>query len=90
MSKFDFAIGDIYVPGMDGVKLIEAIRSKNPDLPIIAISGVQMATSERTVLDFLPMFPQLSGVLRLKKPFRRSALARAYKGTRYDESRSAR
>ena len=36
-SAFDLAIVDIYMPDMDGVKLIKALRERSPDLPIIAI-----------------------------------------------------
>ena len=37
-SKFDLAIVDIYMPGMDGVKIIKSLRKNTPNLPVIAIS----------------------------------------------------
>jgi CheY-like chemotaxis protein len=75
-SPFDLAIVDIYMPGMDGVKLIRALREGAPDLPIIAISGVFLRPSGRTVLDVLPMSPDLPGVICLEKPFRPEQLWR--------------
>src|SRR5580700_7676737 len=69
-SKFDLAIVDIYMPGVDGVKAIKAIRANYPDMPVIAMSGVQMSTSGRTALDFMPLIPQLADIVRLQKPFR--------------------
>ena len=38
-SKFDLAIIDIYMPGIDGVKVIKMLRQRAADLPIVAISG---------------------------------------------------
>jgi len=76
-SPFDLAIVDIYMPGMDGVKLIKALREGAPSLPVIAISGVFLRPSGRTVLDVLPMSPDLPGVICLEKPFRPEQLWRA-------------
>jgi CheY-like chemotaxis protein len=69
-SSFDLAIVDIYMPEMDGVKFIKALRVHAPNLPVIAISGVFVGASERTVLDMLPLAPDLYGVTSLQKPFR--------------------
>jgi DNA-binding response OmpR family regulator len=76
-SSFDLAIVDIYMPEMDGVKFIKALRAGAPTLPVIAMSGVFLGASERTVLDLLPMAPDLSGVTCLKKPFRARELLQA-------------
>jgi DNA-binding NtrC family response regulator len=76
-SKFDLAIVDIYMPGVDGVKAIKAIRTNYPDMPVIAMSGVQMPTSGRTALDFLPLIPQMADVVCLQKPFRPNQLVEA-------------
>jgi DNA-binding response OmpR family regulator len=69
-SHFDLAIVDIYMPNVDGVKLIKALRERSPSLPIIAMSGVQLSESQRTALDFLPKLPGLSEIICLQKPFR--------------------
>jgi CheY-like chemotaxis protein len=74
---FDLAIVDIYMPEMDGVKLIKAMRERTPNLPVIAISGVFLPASGRTVLDILPTAPNLSGITCLQKPFRPQELLQA-------------
>jgi CheY-like chemotaxis protein len=75
--QFDLAIVDVYMPNIDGVKLIKALRERAPDLPIIAISGVVLNESQRTVLEYLPKLPGMSEIVCLKKPFRPAALLQA-------------
>jgi CheY-like chemotaxis protein len=36
-SKFDLVIADIYMPGMDGVRLIKEMRTIDPNLAVVAI-----------------------------------------------------
>lgn len=79
-SPFDLVIVDIYMPDMDGVKLIKSVRERTPDLPIIAISGAMFRESGRTVLDILPKSPHLAGVTYLQKPFRPNELMQAIHG----------
>jgi DNA-binding response OmpR family regulator len=62
-SCFDLAIVDFFLQGSNGVDLIVKMRERNPDLPIIAISGM-------TTLDFVTGSPGLSNVVCLQKPFR--------------------
>jgi CheY-like chemotaxis protein len=77
-SLFDLAIVDIFMPGMDGVKLIKALRERVPGFRVIAMSGVHLsAESRRTALDFLPLAPDLHDVTCLKKPFRATELMHA-------------
>ena len=76
-SDFNLAIVDIYLPGIDGVKVIKQIRERVPELPIIAMSGVQLNSSDRTALDFFSMLPALSTIPCLKKPFRPKDLTEA-------------
>jgi CheY-like chemotaxis protein len=76
-SHFDVAVIDIFMPGMDGAKLIKVLRARSPDLPVIAISGVPLKASGRTALDFLAMAPQLGKVVCLQKPFKPPALLQA-------------
>ena len=68
-SQFDLAIVDIFMPEMDGVKLIKAFREREPDFPVIAVSGVHLNGSERTALDLFPLAPDLSNIVCLQKPF---------------------
>jgi CheY-like chemotaxis protein len=73
-SRFDVAVVDIFMPDMDGAKLIKMLRERSPDIPIVAISGVPLKASGRTALDFIAMSPQLGNVVCLQKPFRTPAL----------------
>jgi CheY-like chemotaxis protein len=76
-SHFDLAIVDIFMPGMDGAKIIKMLRERTPGLPIVAISGVALKASGRSALDFISMSPQLSDVVCLQKPFRSPQLLEA-------------
>lgn len=74
---FDLAMVDIYMPGMDGVKIIKLIRQRVPYLPVLAMSGVQLNSSNKTALDYFSMIPELSAIPCLKKPFRPHELTEA-------------
>jgi CheY-like chemotaxis protein len=76
-STFDLAIVDIFMPEMDGVKLIKALRERNPHLPVIAVSGVHLRDSDQTALDLFPLAPDLSRIVCLQKPFGPVELMRA-------------
>jgi CheY-like chemotaxis protein len=69
-TNFDLAIVDIYMPGVDGVRVIKLIRERTPKLPVVAMSGAQLGSSGRTALDYFPMIPDLVGVPSIKKPFK--------------------
>ncbi len=76
-SKFDVVIADIFMPGIDGVTLIKALRKRDPSFPVIAMSGVLLGTSGRTALDHLPNISELADVVPLQKPFRPNDLLQA-------------
>ena len=38
-GQYDIVITDIYLPGMDGMAVLEKIKSVNPDLDIVVITG---------------------------------------------------
>jgi putative two-component system response regulator len=38
-APFDLVITDIHMPGMDGLALIRALRDRQPDLPVVVITG---------------------------------------------------
>jgi len=75
--SFDLAIVDLYMPGIDGVKVIKEMRDRAPDFPIVAMSGVLLGRSQRTALDIFPKVPGLTEIVCLKKPFRSSELLSA-------------
>jgi DNA-binding response OmpR family regulator len=71
---FDLAIVDVYMPSIDGLKLVKSLRERWPGLPIIIISGVTLNESQLTALDFLPKLSGFGQVTCLKKPFRSAEL----------------
>lgn len=75
--RFDLAIVDLYMPKIDGVKIIKALRERSANLPIIAMSGVLLNESGHTALEFLPKVPGMSEIVCLQKPFRPRELLKA-------------
>jgi len=76
-AAFDLAVVDIFMPEMDGVKLIKAFRERTPDFPVIAVSGRHLGASGRTALDLFPLAPEFADVVCLQKPFRPAELMQA-------------
>ncbi len=74
-GKFDLAIIDIFLQGKSGLDLMSMMRDRQPDFPIVAISGM-------TALDFVAEAPDLSNVVCLQKPFRPNDLMRAIENAR--------
>jgi CheY-like chemotaxis protein len=60
----DLIITDIMMPNVDGLEVILAIRKKDPNLPIIAVSGGMHAMP----MDFLSMAEKLGAGTVLHKP----------------------
>lgn len=76
-SEFDLVIADLFMPGIDGVTLIKALRQRNASFPVIAMSGVLLGATGRTALDQLPNIAELADVICLQKPFRPNDLLQA-------------
>jgi CheY-like chemotaxis protein len=70
-DRYDAVIIDIFMPGMDGLETIVALRSHQPDLPIIAISGFTVRDQAAPPADALAKAVQLGASRSLHKPFRR-------------------
>jgi CheY-like chemotaxis protein len=89
-AHFDSAVVDIYMPGIDGTKIIKLLRERAPHLPIVAISGVLLTQSGRTALDLFAMTPGLQDIVCLQKPFDSAGLVQsitqAVKAASYDEA----
>jgi CheY-like chemotaxis protein len=69
-GRFDLAIVDLFMPGMDGLKVIEAIRRSNPTMPLIAASGFMFNGSCPQMPGFEAMAIEAGAVATLYKPFR--------------------
>jgi CheY-like chemotaxis protein len=72
---FDAVIVDIFMPEMDGLETIKALRASNPRLQIIAVSGALIG-GPTGAPDFLNMATKLWNIKTLHKPFRPSDLMR--------------
>jgi CheY-like chemotaxis protein len=72
-QKVDVVVTDILMPHQEGIETIQQIRRLEPDLPIIAISGV-MREGAFSVLDDAIL---MGADLALEKPFDAMALIAA-------------
>ena len=61
-AEIDLVITDLLMPGMDGPALIQAIRNINPNIKLIAVSGVPSEAKDLGIYGFL------------KKPYTTAAL----------------
>ena len=69
----DLVILDLSMPGMDGVELLEQVRRRHPDLPVVFATGYV----DDRIPEALKRHPRLR---ILHKPFRREELAEALQG----------
>ncbi|HMK81440.1 MAG TPA: response regulator [Xanthobacteraceae bacterium] len=77
-SPFDAVMVDLFMPDMDGAETIHALHRLNPQVAIIAMSGMTFfrETRERAP-DFLGMGIRINAVRTLHKPFKRAELIAA-------------
>jgi CheY-like chemotaxis protein len=71
----DLAIVDLFMPDMDGLKVVEAIRAFNPDLPLILASGFMLGQDNGQgnvpqMPGFEAMASEAGAVRTLYKPLR--------------------
>jgi CheY-like chemotaxis protein len=80
-SCFDAAIVDLFMPEMDGLETIKALRRHCPDMPIIAVSGAMSLFDYRDAAepppDYLAMATELGAVTAVQKPFQPRELLKA-------------
>jgi DNA-binding response OmpR family regulator len=74
-SSFELAIVDIFLQGTNGLEVMTKMRGRNPNLPIVAISGMM-------ALDSVPASFELANVVCLQKPFRPHELVHAIEAAR--------
>ena len=75
--KFDVVIVDLFMPGMDGLKVIETIRETDVEVPMIAVSGFMFGGECPTMPHFDSMAAEAGAGSTLYKPFRPDALVNA-------------
>lgn len=76
-NRFDLVIVDLFMPGMDGLKVIETIRAADADVPMIAASGFMFGGECPTMPNFDSMAAEAGAGSTLYKPFRPDALVTA-------------
>lgn len=64
-NLFDLVVTDIIMPALDGLGLIDAMKTVAPNVKILAISGGGTAT----VFDFLDAAKKHGAMATLEKPF---------------------
>jgi CheY-like chemotaxis protein len=70
-GTFDLAIVDLFMPDMDGLKVMEIIRQEKPTLPMIAASGFMFGGQACPAMPgFKDMAAEAGAVTTLYKPFR--------------------
>ncbi|HWM84246.1 MAG TPA: EAL domain-containing protein [Kofleriaceae bacterium] len=54
-GKFDAVVSDISMPGMDGTEVLRLVRSHDPDLPVILMTGTGDLRSAALAVEFRAM-----------------------------------
>ncbi len=71
-DQFDVIVTDILMPEMDGLELLRELRTQNPSIPIIAMTGggsrSYQAAGGHTV-DYAQMAERLGATDSIRKPF---------------------
>jgi len=73
-DSFDLLFLDIFMPGMDGLETMRLLHQRQPELPIVVISGRPLPSEINTEPDFLSMATKLGAIRSLPKPFKPMAL----------------
>jgi DNA-binding response OmpR family regulator len=68
-SRFDFALIDLFLPDIDGLKTIAEFRRGVPTMPILAMSGFIFRGSMDSNLDYFTMAIEAGATGCLRKPF---------------------
>jgi CheY-like chemotaxis protein len=76
-GQFDLAIVDLFMPDMDGLQVIKAIRQFEPSMPMIAASGFMFGNACPEMPGFDAMASEAGAVSTLYKPLRPDHVLRA-------------
>ena len=77
-GKFDAVLSDIYMPDLGGLELVDALRAKDPNLPIVLMTAqgslqVAVEAVTRGASDFIGKPFDISAVVDLLRRFWRRA-----------------
>jgi DNA-binding NtrC family response regulator len=72
LHSFELVITDLVMPKLDGLKLINAIRLKSPNMPLILMSGYLSKEAGQAIIDQTTAF--------LQKPVNPTALIMTVEG----------
>jgi len=86
-EPFDAVLIDMVMPEMDGFQTIRECRRINPQLPIIAMSGILFRERAGRLPDFAAMAATLSGLHVLHKPFDQTTLGNALRAANNGRTR---
>jgi two-component system, chemotaxis family, chemotaxis protein CheY len=70
VCRFDVVIVDLFMPDMDGLSVMQAIRQTDPKIPMIAASGFMFGGSCPEMPGFQAMAAAAGAAFTLYKPFR--------------------
>ena len=76
-GAFDLVICDVFMPEMDGFETIRAIHDRDPNLPVLVMSGFMFRNSAARAPNFLAMAVELGAAASLAKPFQPDELLAA-------------
>jgi CheY-like chemotaxis protein len=74
-SAVSLVLCDLYMPDMDGLDMLTALRKIKSDLPVIIMSGAPpKALGQSAAVDYLEMAELLGATSTIAKPFRANQL----------------
>jgi CheY-like chemotaxis protein len=76
-ARFDLAIVDLFMPKLNGLEVMKAIRQSDPNIPMIAMSGFMFSGSCPEMPGFEAMATEAGAACTLYKPFRPSDMLQA-------------
>ena len=77
VASFDLVMADFFMPRMNGLNMIKAIRKLNPRLPIIIMSVMQLPGMSGNSMSLESSSGLSMPATWLQKPFRAADLSRA-------------
>ncbi len=78
-GHFDAVIVDLFMPDINGFKVMGTIRQSKPNMPMIAASGFMFDGTCPPMPNFETMAAEAGAVATLYKPFRPAALLQVVK-----------